>query len=145
MSSCCRSLQTIGAPVRSTRPMTLESSPADSAMLNVSCCATWASTLPDHAVGRAVRVPGSMSATIALAYPPTAVARRQASTRISRRWRMRTMALLTPTQHLQHARQAADVFFLPPPFGEVAFACRETRSTWPPSPSNTSMLRSSQR
>ena len=54
-------------------------------MLKVICCAAWLSTLPDQAAGRAVRVPGSISATMALAYPPTEVARRQASTRISRR------------------------------------------------------------
>ena len=101
ISSVCRSLQTSDAPVRNTRPMTLVSSAADSAMLNVSCCASWLSTLPDQAVGRAVRVPGSISATMALAYPPTEVASRQASTRISRRWRMRTMALFTPRQHLR--------------------------------------------
>ncbi len=125
--------------------MTLESSAAVSAMLNVSCCAAWLSTLPDQAVGRAVRVPGSMSATMALAYPPTEVASRQASARISRRWRMRTMALLTPLSIFKHARQTADVFFLAAAFGEVALAAAITRSTCPPSPSNTSMLRSSQR
>ena len=144
MSSVCRSLQTSDAPVRSTRPMTLESSFADSAMLKVSCCAAWSSTLPDQAVGRAVRVPGSMSATIALAYPPTEVASRQASTRISRRWRMRTMALLTPDSILSTRVRRLMCF---------SWRRRSVKSrslprkpiTWPSSPSNTSMLRSSQR
>ena len=56
-SSVCRSLQINGAPERSTRPMTLESSWLLSAMEKVICCAAWLSMLPDHAV---VMHPGPM-------------------------------------------------------------------------------------
>ena len=59
----CRS----AAPRCATRDRSRSSRPRDSAMLNVSCCAGWLSTLPDQAAGRALRVPGSISATIALA------------------------------------------------------------------------------
>jgi hypothetical protein len=61
------SLQTSAVPVRSTRPVTLVSSAAESAIVKVSLVASCWSNAPDQAAGRAVRVPGSINATMALA------------------------------------------------------------------------------